>query len=415
MTNSPAGDSIDIGAFMFEAQGQSGDTVSGTIIAPNAAEATQKLQKLHVRIIALDPVRSPARPRRLGAEDFQTFNTQLAHLTAAGLPVEKSLRLIADDMQSGRLAASVRQVATDLESGQSLPQAFEKNASHFPPLYSQLVHAGIRTGDLSAMLLGLGRHLELMQRLRSMLWRAAAYPLAVIFSLLLVVTYLGIYVMPQFKLIFTDFRVELPEITQLVIGFSDLLKHDWPILLAGLLIVVFGLPLLIRFIRPVELRQRIVEMLIFPIPIIGSALRRNLLARWCDALRLGVESGLDLPASITLAGQAVASPRLMRDGEILVAAMHAGQPIDETIQTKLLPRTVTTVISLATASNDLPSGLRTLGTMFQQQAERKIATIPAIITPVLIVLIAFVIGFVIIAMFAPMIALITAVSGPQKL
>jgi type II secretory pathway component PulF len=416
----PIGD--DANAFAFEAQGTDGEAVTGTIDAATAVEATRKLGQLQVRVIALEPVRRATRRRRLGAEDFQTFNTQLAHLTAAGLPVEKSLRLIAEDMHSGRLAESVRAVAVDLESGQSLPDAFEKHAAHFPPLYSQLIHAGVRTGDLSAMLLGLGRHLDLVQRLRNMLWRATAYPIAVLVSLILVVTYLGIYVLPQFKLIFQGFRVDLPQITQIVIAFSNLLIDDWPILLA-ILVAAFALPLLLRLTLSGEQRQRAIDMLVFPLPIIGGALRRNLLARWSDALRLGVESGLDLPASITLAGQAVGSPGLLRDGELLIETLQAGRSLDEPasagqpqtfLRTRILPPTVTTVISLATAHNDLPSGLSTLSAMFQQQAERKIATLPALVTPIMIVFIAIVIGFVIIALFAPMIALISAVSGPVR-
>jgi type IV pilus assembly protein PilC len=404
-----------IAAFAFSAQSPAGEPVSGTIDAGSVIEANRKLQLLQLRVIELDPQRAEAsKPRKLTGDDFAAFNTQLAYLATAGLPIEKSLRLIADDMRTGALAETVRQVATDLESGQSLPEAFAKHARQFPPLYSELVNAGIRTGNLSGMLLGLGRHLEMTKRLRGMLWRASSYPLMVLASLMMVISFLGIFVFPQFKSIFSNFRVELPAITQLMMAFSDFMVADWPIVLGMLVAIIAGPPLLLRSIKRADVRQHVMELLLFPLPVIGRALKQNLLARWCDALKLGVEAGLDLPAAITLAGQAVASPRLINDGAAIVETLNAGHPLNENIHTRLIPPTVIAVLSLAAASNDLPSGLNTLSLMFQQQAEMKMSLIPTILTPVLIILMAIMIGFVVVAMFAPMIALISSMSGPMK-
>jgi type IV pilus assembly protein PilC len=402
-----------IAAFAFKAQSLAGDVVTGTINADSLATASQQLHALQLRAIELDPLRTePARAKPLTGDDFAAFNMQLAHLATAGLPIEKSLRLIAQDTESGALASSINDVASDLEAGRSLPEAFARHSAQFPPLYSEVVNAGIRSGNLSGMLLGLGRHLDLIKRLRGMLWRAAAYPIMVMLSLLVVIGFLGIVVLPKFKEIFQDFRVELPAITVLVIGISDFLVDDWPVLLGLLLVIFLGIPFLLRS-QPAMTRQRVVEFFILPLPIIGRALRRNLLARWCDALKLGVEAGMDLPAAISMAGQAIGSPALMRDGAMLVEALRAGQPLTSNIRTRLIPPTVTTVLALAAKNSDLPSGLGTLSAMFQQLAELQLATIPTVLTPILIMFIACVIGLVVLAMFAPMIALIQSVSGPM--
>ena len=403
------------GTFSFSAQSPAGDLLSGSIDAASAIQANQKLHDLQLRVVQLDPIRRDAqKARRLGGDDFQAFNTQLAYLATAGLPVEKSLRLIAEDMRTGALAQTVNQVAADLESGQSLPEAFAKHATLFPPLYSELVNAGIRTGNLPGMLLGLSRHLDLTRRLRGMLWRAISYPLVVLASLIMVVSFLGLVVLPQFKVIFFNFRVELPTITQSLIFCSDFLLAYWPVLLGLLIAAIVLPPLLLRLIRSPLQQQYVKEFFLSPLPVIGRAIRQNLLARWCDALKLGIEAGMDLPASITLAGRAVGSPRLISDGQIIVDVINAGLPLDEKVKTRWIPPTVIVVLDLAAKSNDLPSGLSTLSSMFQQQAEVKLAMIPAVLTPILIVLIALVVGFVVIGLFAPMIALISSVSGPQK-
>jgi type II secretory pathway component PulF len=402
-----------IAAFAFSAQSTAGEPLTGTLNATSVADASQKLHAMQLRVIGLDPIPSPVQKgKRLDGDDFAAFNTQLAYLATAGLPIEKSLRLIADDMRTGSLSQTVNQLAADLESGQSLPDAFARHANQFPPLYSELVNAGIRTGDLPGMLLSLGRHLDMTRRLRGLLWRAASYPLVVFASLLMIVAFLGIIVFPQFKAIFLDFRVDLPFITKVMISFSDFLVSYWPVLLGILIAAVAIPPMVLRSIKSPLLQQQIKESLLIPIPVIGPAVKRNLLARWCDALKLGVQAGLDLPTAITLAGQAVGSPRLIRDGQILVETLSAGQPLDDKIKTRWIPQTVLVVLSMAESSNDLPAGLNTLSLMFQQQAETKMAMVPTVLTPMLIILIACIIGFVVVAMFAPMISLISAVSGP---
>jgi type II secretory pathway component PulF len=398
-------------AFAYRAQTLAGDAVTGTIDAASVDDANRRLRLLQLRVLEMNPVQAPPRTRPLRGNDFLAFNTQLSHLITAGLPVEQGLRLIAQDMRSNRLSQTVLQIARELESGRSLPDAFEKYSAEFPPLYSELVHAGVRTGNLPAMLLSLGRHLELVTRLRAALWKAISYPLMVFLSLLTVLVFLGLFVFPQLAMTFKSFRTDLPEITQLAIAGSDFLHSTWPILLVVAIVLFFGLPLLWRLLSG-RTRQGIVETFVLPFPIIGPALRRNLLARWCDALKLGVDAGLDLPAAIKLAGEAVASPGLTRDGTMLVEALQAGRPLDESIRTRLIPPTLNAVITLAASNNSLSEGLNTLGQMFQQQAEMRMALIPVILAPALIVFTALFIGFVIVAMFAPMIALIQSVSGP---
>jgi type II secretory pathway component PulF len=245
-----------------------------------------------------------------------------------------------------------------------------------------------------------------------MLWRAFAYPIMVLASLAFVLTLLCAYVFPKFELIFRDFKTDLPMITQVVLGFSNLIALNLTAILIAAAVVVFGFPLLWHIFRRLTWDQPILEMLVFPLPLVGTALRRNLLARWCDALKIAVEAGLDLPSAVTLAADAVGSPKLRRDAQVLVDAVHSGRQLDDRVRLRLVPPSIVTVLALASANDDLPAGLGTLGQMFQQQAEIKMALIPGVLTPLLIVLIAFVIGVVVLAMFAPMISLIQAISGP---
>ena len=102
--------------------------------------------------------------RALGGDDFVAFNQQLAQLAKAGLPLERGLRLIAADLGRGRLARAITEVADELERGTPLAEAFDRHRGRFPSLYGRLVDAGVRSGNLSEVLLNLGRHLDMGQR-----------------------------------------------------------------------------------------------------------------------------------------------------------------------------------------------------------------------------------------------------------
>ena len=176
--------------FAYQAQTDDGLPISGTIEADNAENAHRQLDALGLRVTEMEPVGRPAKPKALGADDFIAFNQQLAHLTSAGLPVEQGLRLIAQDMRSGRLAATIRRVSEELERGRTLAEAFEAHRGKFPTLYARIIDAGVKSANLPGVLLNLGRHLDLVHRLRAALWRAAAYPLVVLFAVALVMLFL---------------------------------------------------------------------------------------------------------------------------------------------------------------------------------------------------------------------------------
>ncbi|MEA2736605.1 MAG: type pilus assembly protein PilC [Humisphaera sp.] len=405
--SNPAAENID--SFAYQAQTPEGQTLAGTIDAANVEQAQRTLLGLRLRVTQIEPIRRPPRTKAIGGADFLAFNQQLTHLTRAGLPVEHGLRLIAQDMRTGRLRATVQQVASELESGTPLDQAFEKHRDKFPPLYARLIAAGVASSNLPGVLLSLGRHMEMIYRLRAMLWRVAAYPIMVLVALGLILLFLTKSVIPQFDAIFRDFGTKLPALTEFMLS-----SRGWmPQLLLGIGVIVLLIPIVWHIAKMAGADRALVDIVILPMPLIGPVLRRNLIARWCDAVRIGVEAGLDLPRAIELASDAVASPRLRRDGDELIGALNSGKTPDAIVgQTRLLPATVPAAMTLAGQNGELPRTLATLSEMYEQQAESRLNLIPGLLTPLLILFVAFLIGIVILSLFAPIISLIQNISSP---
>ncbi|WP_428939929.1 type II secretion system F family protein [Fontivita pretiosa] len=393
--------------FAYMAQTLDGRPMSGTIEAASLEDASRRLSDLNLRVISLAPASRPPRAKPLGGEDFAAFNQQLAHLASAGLPIEQGLRLIAEDLRDGGLAQSVRDVAAELERGVSLGEAFRRHARQFPPLYGAIVEAGVRAGNLPAVLLNLGRHLELVARLRAALWQAAAYPLTVLAGLVVVLIFLGHYVLPLFARMYRDLHVQLPGITRGMLGLTD--ATPWIALLAIVLFV--GSPLLWAILRAARL-DRAAADLALPLPLVGPILHKNLIARWCDAMKLAIEAGMDLPGAVSLACDIIASPALKRDTSRILAQLESGRRLDELPAgaTRILAAPVLSVVQLAADGNHLPESLQTLATMYRQQAELRLGSIQAVLAPTLILLLALLIGLVVIGLFAPIISLFNVFS-----
>ena len=394
--------------FAYRAQSIDGQPLTGTIDAASPDHARQQLESLRLRVLELAPAQSAAPATRpLRGEDFLTFNQQLAHLTSAGMPLEQGLRLIAQDMNRGAVANTIRQIADELEKGVPLGQAFEKHAAQFPPAYGHLIDAGVKTSNLSGMLLNLSEHLRTLASLRAALWRALAYPLMVFVALCCVVVFLGGWVFPQFADIYRTWGTVLPWATQFMVDYS---RHVAVVFLVlGVLAIL--LAILSRVLRNSPLHQALRDNVVMRLPLVGPVISRSLVARWCDAVRLGVVGGMDLPRAMRTAGDAVGSARLADDGNRMAAKLEGGQPLSSNETFAVMPPTVPAAIELSSRHGGLAETLGTLAHMYQEQAQAKVGIIPAVLTPMLLTLLTGVIGFIILAMFLPFVNLISAITG----
>lgn len=387
-------------SFAYVAQNAAGEPISGTIDSPDIDSAAKQLNSLSLRVTRLAPSAPPQRAR-LSGSDLTTLNHQLAYLTQSNLPMEKGLRLLADEMSSASLAPTMRFLAADLEAGMSLDEAIDRRREQFPPIYSAIVHAGLASGSLGGALLNFNRHLELVARLRSALWRAMAYPLLLIAMLLVVLTFIGRYIAPQYNRMLSWSWSRPPSaISQMVFAIAE----NMPVILivmATLAILGILVGLLLRAMRP----RGTASDALLSIPVVGSVLRKNLLARWCDALELTVAARMPLPQAVVLAGQMVGSPRLERDSQQLAAQLSAGQPLDAPTRLRLLPPTVLHTAQLAAEHGELPRALDVLTTMYQQAAELRLNALQTTLTPAMIVVVAVVMFVVIAGLLGPMIAI----------
>ncbi|MGD0464044.1 MAG: type II secretion system F family protein [Tepidisphaeraceae bacterium] len=409
--------------FAYKAITSDGQRISGSIDARDEAEALRRLQSLQMAQIELAPGGPLPRPKPLRGEDFLAFNQQLAQLTGAGLPVEQGLRMIAAEMRRGSMHRTLDLVAAELESGKTLPEAVAAYRDKFPPLYAQLIDAGIRAGNLSGILLNLGRHLTLVRKLQAALWQALSYPAIVMVAFFGVLYFMLVALVPKWEPMLLGFAnvrfwvrtngaysprdLAIPWLTRALFDVSNIVS-SWPQLLVLAVVAILAAGAW-AFLRMTSRNEAFSERLLLPVPLIGSVLRQNLISRWCHAVALAVEAGLDLPAAITLADDATASPRLSADGAAMIAAVNSGLPLSLARVRQILPATVVAAMEMSAARGDLPLTLRAMAQMYQDQAELRLGTLQAILTPILLILIGLAVGGLMLAMFLPLLNILNMI------
>jgi type IV pilus assembly protein PilC len=209
--------------------------------------------------------------------------------------------------------------------------------------------------------------------------------------------------LPQFESIFEDFDSDLPQLTKWVLQ----LTHVLPLVIGSIFVVIGAIPLLSATARRSRIGRAVLEPMVLAIPLVGEVVRRNLVARWCDALRLGVEAGLDMSQALGLAGDAIASPAMQRDSNLIAECIRAGGNVNDTGRLLAIPATVPAVIDLSSRTGDLAGTLGSLSEMHQQEAEWRMAGLNAVITPLVVLFLGVTVGTMVLALFLPLAKLIT--------
>lgn len=372
------------------------------------------------------PPLNSARRGRLGAGDLHTFNEYLLQISRAGLPIEAGLAALSRELQSGKLKAAVDALGEDLRRGVPLEKAVADRRESFPPLYGQLIDAGVQSADLPGVLGRFGKHAQTVADLRSALWRAMAYPGVVFVALLILMSFLGYFVLPNYFAMIgkTSYRNFY---TSYLPGQFDPFEHSprlpimaWVMLVLGrlaplilvLLIVAIAATSVVYYALRSQGRERGLVDFLTRLPVIGRALRDSYVASWLDIASLGTAAGLDLPRALRLAGRAVALPSIENDTEQLVGRLETGQRVSD-VSLSRLPATLPLAIDLSAGPNELPNVLSALAYQFEQQARRQISVLPGRVMPVLLACIGLLAGGVMYSLWVPLAELLRSLTGPM--
>lgn len=394
--------------FEYQALTEAGRLMKGTIEADSADEAGQSLARMQLTVNSIAKAPKPRPRTALGRGELLLFNQQLASLTASGIPLVRGLREIARDVQSRPMRRVIEGIAEDLERGAKVEEAFDRHQQHFPPLYSEIIKAGVRTGRLSEMLTSLNRHLEIAAQTRRILFESLCYPIVVLAMSAVVLTLLFLVAVPEMGRMLAEMDVLLPWSTRLVIVMADNLVPIW-LVVGGIVCAAVVIP---RVLICTPSGRMVWERFILCIPVLGRIYRRGILARLADAMAVLVASGNDLPACFRLAGGASASEMALADCRTVAAFVEKGGNItDAASHCAIIPPLMLHSMRFGAERNELEDALYSMAEMYVLQARQGQGGLQALLMPVLLIVVGSIVGGVLMTLFLPFTSMIENIGG----
>ncbi len=396
--------------FEYNALTSAGRLMKGTIEAGTHQEADDLLKQMQLVVNSVEKAKLKKPKTAIGRNEFVLFNQQLASITKAGIPLERGLRELAGDISSRSMRRLVDAIADELEAGVSIEKAFEKRQKHFPPLYGRILKAGVETGRLSEMLTSLNRHLEMANQTRRIIFEAMCYPAVILVLAAVILTGVFLFIIPTFGSVLEEMvsGAMLPGITRLFLSMAQNVVPFW----VAVGFVIAAIVALFVMLSASAAGRRFKESLLLRIPVIGRVYHSSMLSRMAEGLAIMVAAGSDMPVSLRLSSGATGSDKLILESEALAAQIEQGANILEAGQLcRVIPRLFLYSIQLGTQRNELQDNLYSLGQMYAEQARCGQARLQAVLLPVMLIGVGCFLAMTILAMFLPMISIITNLSS----
>jgi len=395
--------------FEYNATTVSDRLMKGIIEAGSPQEAAELLEQMRLKVNSLEKAK-PERPKApIDRSEFLLFNQQLASLTKAGIPLEKGLRELSKDITSKKMRNLIASIANDLEAGMNIERAFERRKQHFPPMYGRILKAGVETGRLSEMLTSLNKHLDISNQTRRIVFESTAYPAVVFVFGSIILTFMLVFVVPHFKEILQEMvSGDLPVLTLLVLSLSGQVWLFW----LALGCIVAGILAVNAILKASAFGRRIRERIILKIPSFGPLYHNGVLCKMAESMAMMVAAGCDMPACLRLSADATGSDTIIAESNIIAGQIEKGANILEAGQLcRVIPRFFLYSIQLGAQRDELQDNLRSLSDMYAQQVRCAQARLQAILLPVMILFVGFFIFVCILAVFLPMIKIVSGLSG----
>ena len=401
--------------FEYIAKAAPQETVEGTIDADSIGSAAHGLRTQGLFPIHIEP-KSFAKSKlavfeRLGLRKVSSgtlaeFTDQFANLLDAGVPLERSLRLLEHQMSNRLLKKTVVEITESVRKGKPLAEALSAYPKIFSATYVSMIKVGEETGLLADMLRRLSKSLDEEYQLRSRLKAAMVYPIFLSCVGLGTVIVLMVWVIPKFSSFFVSLEHQLPLPTRLVIEISSILANIWPlVLIVGVLVVLFGL----RLLKNKTVRLAFDKLCLY-IPVAGGLIIKSQLAQLMRTLGILLSHGVNVLSALSIAGDTLSNKFIAEQVHKAYDGVSGGKKLHECFSnSQVFSPTVLGVMAVGQESGTLPQMFIRVSEQYEQQTERQIKALTSMIEPVMILVMGSIVGFVVVSMLMPIFKVSTLV------
>ena len=396
--------------FAWEGLDRKGNRVKGETRAANLTVVRADLRRQGV---------SPTKVRKkadalftlgkkaIKSADISVFSRQLATMMAAGVPLVQAFDIVGRGHSNASMQDLILSIKADIESGTAMAEALAKHPLYFDDLFCNLVAAGEQAGVLDILLDKIATYKEKTESIKGKVKKAMFYPASVIAVAVLVTVVIMLFVIPQFKALFSSFGADLPAFTLLVIAMSDFMRDYW----WAMALAVGGFVYFIKnlFQRSVLFR-RVIDRVVLKIPVIGNILHKAALARFARTLSTMFAAGVPLVEALESVAGATGNIVYTDAVNRMREQVATGQALQLSMrQQNLFPHMMIQMTAIGEESGALDEMLGKVADFYEEEVDNAVDSLSTLLEPLIMVVIGGLVGGLVIAMYLPIFKLAAVV------
>jgi len=352
---------------------------------------------------------------RVKPKIMMIFTRQLATLIDSGLPLLRGLNVLAKQEPNLVLKSTINSLAESVQGGSTFSESLGQHPKMFNKLFVNMVKAGELGGVLEVVLTRLAEYQEKAHKLKGKIVSAMVYPLIVMFIAVAIMSFLMLFIVPKFREMFADMEGgELPLISRVVFGFSDWMLARPLILPNSVWILIASVAIYLGFAAWTRTKQgrKVVDSAKLKIPIFGDIQRKSAIARFTRTLGTLVTSGVPILQALNItrdtAGNVVVAEAIdkvhdaVKEGESIVSPMTGSG---------IFPNLVVSMVDVGEETGQLPEMLLKIADVYDDEVDGAVTALTSILEPIMIVILALVVGAIVFALFLPLIKVIQQMQG----
>jgi type IV pilus assembly protein PilC len=335
------------------------------------------------------------------------FTRQLATLIDAGLPLLRGLNVLAKQERDSVLKGTINKLADSVQGGSTFSEGLGQHPRVFNDLYVNMVKAGELGGVLEVVLTRLAEFQEKAQKIKNKVVAAMVYPIIVLVLAVGIMAFLLIFIVPRFQAIFHDMLGDkpLPTITLFVIAISEFMQDHWEILLGIATAIIVGYKVAARTRRG----RAVLDRVKLRIPLFGDLIRKTSISRFSRTLGTLVTSGVPILQALTITRETAGNSVIARAISQVHDSVKEGESIVLPLErSRAFPPMVISMIDVGEETGQLPEMLLKIAEVYDDEVDNSVAAITSLLEPIMIVFLAVVVGTIVIALFMPLISIISS-------
>ena len=391
--------------FNYQARTQEGQIQTGVIEASSREAALLLLQKygLYVTFLEVTKVSFYAKKieifQRISNKDVVVFSRQLAIMFKSNVPVVEALQTLAEQTKNQNFKEKILKIAEKVEGGTPLSASLASEPKIFSPFYTNIVKSGEASGKLSETLGYLADHSEREYNFYSKVISAMIYPLFVFFVFLIILILMVVFVIPQLSQVLGETGQELPQLTRMVIAFSNFLRRWWWVFILfflGLGIFAF------KFLRTKE-GKKIVDKLFLKLPLLGEFFKKIYLSRLAENLSTLISSGLPIVRALEITGEIVGNDTYKTIILKTLDGVKKGEPMSLIFlrYPEFLPPLFIQMTVVGERTGQLDSALMNVVNFYQNDVERTLDSFISLLEPVMIIGLGVIVAGLVLSILLP--------------